>query len=580
MVRRGLLLFLFFGALIAPTVARAQLAATPPAGAWLRYRYEQRLLYGTGAYEGYHEITVARARYDVVSADQSSATIRGRYAWSYSSPERTDSGVEDRTVSFSLPGRRYLSAQTDVSDYDERSGRVLATWIWIPPTVQVSDTVEILERDFRVSSTDVSIEAAGGRRRAILLEANANDARHDAYGSLSTAIIDRYWYDAVTGMFLREVHEERASGSLDGSPAAFTLHTTIELVDSSYAPAADPVPDEDYGAPPPAPSLPPSSSGGTSSSTGGIGGRFSPWWMCLGLMFSIAVALLVARIVRRRRIPSLTASGERFRVDVPNERLSLRGLSPFFDPFLPHMVRVAEAAKHPVAVATTPAGAVIGVALGDKDAAVGTIFAKDSDVCEALRLKIGQTEFFSEVRHETLASVKKLGLTAPAEAYNVYETYELMHLTERPAELDYDTDVISRLKDEHRPAVIALLDAVYGVSNAAWFGASLREGDVAWVAEEEGRVVGVAMASIVGSRARLHTLTVHPDHRNRGLGTALFRARLRALFDMGIEHVITEVATWNVAALELARAHGFVKAGVMYVESARSQRDERKFVRR
>lgn len=561
------------------SLAEAQRAA-PPEGAWLRYRYEQRLLDGTGAYEGYTESTVARARYEIVSVGDDSATMRGRYAWSYSSPERTDSGVEDRTVDFSLESRRYRSERTDVSDYDEQDGRTLATWIWIPPTVSPASPVEILERDFRVTATGLPIEIAGSPRRAIVLTAEYESTRDDAYGRFTTAITDRYWYDAATGMFLREVHEERASGSLDGNPASFTLRTTIELVDSSYAPAASPPPEEPYDVPPIAPDVPPPSYDVSPWPSGGLA------VLVLAALFVGLVALVFLFIQiaksRRRRGPTQTASGEQFTVREPTSDHipAATGLSPLFDPFLPHLVAVARATKQPVAYAASASGGVLGVGIGDRAAAVGTIFAKDSDVCEALRIAIGQSEFFSEVRHPALASVTKLGLSAPAEAYNVYETYELMELTARPDELGYDTNVISRLKDEHVAQVVSLLDAAYGVSSAVWLKASMDAGDVGWVAEDGGRVVGVALATVVGTRARLHTLTVEAAHRNRGLGTALYRARLRALFDMGVEHVLTECATWNVAALELARAHGFSKAGVMYVESSRSQRDPRKFVRR
>lgn len=583
MLRRGLLALALLSA--AP-LAEAQPAA-PPAGAWLRYRYQQQLLDGTGAYAGYSESTTARARYEVVSVDETSASIRGRYAWSYRSPERTDSGAEDRTVAFSLSDRRYLEQRTDVSDYDEDDGRTLATWIWIPPLVQPTDAIPILEHTFVVTAVDASVEAAGAPRRAIELLTVTRGRRDDAYGNFDTSITDRYWYDLATGMFLREVHEERCTGSLEGEPAAFTLRTTIELVDSSYAPNSSPPPEEEYGQPPPPPFVPTpvdpyDYDPPARHRSSGLGAfELTCCVMVLGLLAFGAVGWLLVRR-RRRRGPTQTASGERFEVREPSgDRVpALAGLSPLFDPFLPHLVRVARATKQPVAYAATGSGGVLGLAIADRDAAVGTIFATDSDVCEALRLAIDQSEFFSELRHPALASVTKRGLSAPPEAYNVYETYELMTLTARPDDLGYDTEVISGMKEPHREQVVALLEAVYGVPCAAWLAASLEAGDVGWVAEEGGRVVGVAMATLVGDRARLHTLTVHPDHRNRGLGTALYRARLRALFDLGAAHVLTECATWNVAALELARAHGFQKAGVMYVESARSQRDPRKFVRR
>jgi ribosomal protein S18 acetylase RimI-like enzyme len=283
---------------------------------------------------------------------------------------------------------------------------------------------------------------------------------------------------------------------------------------------------------------------------------------------------------KRARLPTLTATGERFEIKDGVSVATPVALSALFDPFLPHLMRVARAAKHRVAIAKGASGKVLGVAIDDPGARIGTIFAPDSDVCEALRRTINESEFFSDVRHPGLASVTRRGLASPPEAYNVYETYEVMQLDARPQELGYDTELIARMESKHRDAVVQLLEAAYGVPCAAWVGAAIENGDLAWVAEENGRVIGVAMANVVGDRARLHTLTVHAEARNRGIGTALYRARLRALFDMGVASVLTECAPWNVGALALARSHGFTKASVMYIESARDQRDARKFVRR
>ncbi len=557
---------------LAPAMASAQ--AAPPEGAWLRYRYEQRLVDGTGAYGGFEEATVARARYEVVAVGENQATIHGQYAWSYASPDRTDTGVENRTASFSLETRHYLDARTDVSDYDQQDGRELATWIWIPPDVSARAPVSILERDFSVTSTGIPIDVAGTSRRAIALVARGQGSRDDAYGQLRTQIFDRYWFDAETGMFLREVHEEHASGTFEGEPASFRLVTTIELVDASYAPVVPAPPEESYLTPPPYPEI---------AATGfDDGGSFDASWLLLLIpfLFGVAVFAMMRGVTRsRRRGPTETATGERFRIrtDATPAKVCVSSL---FDPFVPHLMSVARAAKHGVAIAEGTGGTVLGVAIDDPSARVATIFARDSDVCEALRLTIGETEFFSDVRHPALASVTKLSLSAPPEAYNVYETYELMQLDARPDELGYDTDIIGRMRSEHRAPVVALLESVYGVPCAAWLDASIESGDLGWIAEENGQVVGVAMATVIDDRARLHTLTVHPDARNRGIGTALYRARVRALFDMGVTSVLTECATWNVAALELARAHGFQKVGVMYVESARDVRQARKFVRR
>lgn len=298
----------------------------------------------------------------------------------------------------------------------------------------------------------------------------------------------------------------------------------------------------------------------------------------VGVALTIGAFVLVARRSRRRR----TASGQIFQVRRQSRSAapSLGPLSPTFDPFIPHLVHVAQATGQKIVCADGIGGSVLGVGIDDAPAQLATIFAKDSDVCEAIRKELGRTEFFSDTRHPRLASVAKTSNPGPAEAYNVYETYELLELTARPDDLGYDGDVVDPLKPADVAEAGALLDAVYGVPCKAWLEASIAAGDLAWVAREGGRIVGVAMASLVGDHARLHALTVSAAHRGRGLGTALYRARLRGLFDLGAARVLTECATWNLGALDLAREHGFVKIGMMYVESARSERQERKFLRR
>lgn len=561
----------------AATSAVAQSDA-PPEGAWLRYHYEEVLTEGTGEYAGYTERTVARARYEVVEVGARAARLRSSYTWRYRSPERDERQTIEREASFGLEDRRYTTGRTDVSDYDHRDGRQLATWIWIPPSVQVGDTLQILERsDFRVVSLSETINVAGAPRAAIVVEARYTGRRDDDYGLFTTEVVDRYWFDSATGMFLREVHDERDRGSYEGRSASFRMLTTIDVIDASYAPATTP-PGDDREALGRAAYVPPSPERSSRPDRGGSGA------CVFGSLVVVLAFVLIAATMRRPRVRRrVTGAGVPFRVErVSGASAALPpGLSAHFDALLPHFIAVTRATNNAVSVATTePDGKVVGVALSDLQSGVGSIFARDSDVCEALRRESGHTEFFSELRHPPLESVLRSGLTAPAHAYNVYETYEVLELRARPEDLGYDTEVVSPMREDEREQVIALLNAVYGVACGPWLAASLAHGDLAWVAHDQGRVVGVAMATLVGTTARLHTLTVHPQHRQRGLGTALYRARLRALFDLDAARVITECATWNLAACELARAHGFQKVGEMFVETSRSQRDERRFVRR
>jgi GNAT superfamily N-acetyltransferase len=567
----------------------------PPQGAWFHYRFEQRMEGQGGAYAGYDESTLANARYEVQRVEGDSVTIRAQYAWRYNSPERTDEGIEDRTVDFSLATRLYTSARTDSSDYDAQNASSLAQWLWIPRDVQPGTSIQIFDHTFRVIG-EQTIDVLGTPRQVITLRAEYADERNDAYGRLTTTITDEYDFDHATGMFVRERHREQASGTLEGQSASFVLVTSIDVLDASYMPAAEPLSSAyDFRTPPrdsPASDDYGSSDYGSTDygsrdyrserdQVGTVFERSSGFLCCvvIAVLLLVPAGLFIWLLNRKPKRQRSTASGDSFHVERASASLPLLpGLSPLFDPFIPHMMRVAEAAGQNVVVARGLSGNVLGVGIGDRDADIGTIFAPDSDVCEALRFEIAHSEFFSDKRHPKLSSV--FDPAAPPEAYNVYETYEIKQLQSQPDDLGFDREVVSPMKPEDRAGVVALLDAVYGVPCGRWLDASLSVGDLAWVARDGDRIVGCALASVVGAQARLHTLTVDAEHRNKGIGTALYRARLRALLDLGASAILTECAAWNIGALEIANAHGFSTIGTMYIESARDTRAERKFVRR
>ncbi len=565
-----------FVALSATAAAQAE---APPERAWLRYRYEQRMQDQGGAYVGYQETTLAHARYDVGDVDDATATITGRYAWTYSSSDALRTGREHRTVSFWLANRRYVDQRTDSSDYDDQDGRTLGTWIWIPPSVPEGATVEILERDFVVQSRQATVAVAGEPARpAIHLRSAGEVARSDDYGRMTVSLVDEYWFDATTGMFLREHLVERANGTLDGEPARFTLDTVVEAVAASYAPNPAAPPEPDYASPPIAPRFRPEAPARARERGGSDLARA----LC-GLVPGVGVGGLVLLLIafsRRSRARNRTASGEEFTVvelaTPPVPGLGRVPISGVYDPFLPHMIAVARNAGERVVYAKNGADLVLGVGIDDAPAQIATIFAADTAVCEALRAKLGRAELFSDVRHPPIPGLGG----SPPHAYNVYETYEILERTGDAEDLGYDPELVDPMRPTDLPEVAALFTAVYRLDCQRWLQASLAAGDVGWVARVDGRVVGAALATIVGERARLHGLTVHPDQRGRGIGTALYRARLRGLLALGAGRVLTECATWNLGALDLARAHGFSKLGLMYVESARPARVERRFHRR
>jgi ribosomal protein S18 acetylase RimI-like enzyme len=167
-------------------------------------------------------------------------------------------------------------------------------------------------------------------------------------------------------------------------------------------------------------------------------------------------------------------------------------------------------------------------------------------------------EFFSEHRHQGPAGLQ----------FNVHEDWKVL-VRAGTAELPYDRLVVRRFQPADRDAVLALLKLVWQLDAARWLDAQLAAGDLAYVAVLDGAVVGFALAQVVGADARFHLNVVHPAHRDRGLGGELVRARLTALHHLGVERVLVEVASWNVASLHLLRRHGFEDAGELFVESSR-----------
>ncbi|MFI7212577.1 GNAT family N-acetyltransferase [Micromonospora maritima] len=116
------------------------------------------------------------------------------------------------------------------------------------------------------------------------------------------------------------------------------------------------------------------------------------------------------------------------------------------------------------------------------------------------------------------------------------------------------------------PAVVALRAIVFpylvrGVASTRRMIAEPPPGEdwAAWVAEADGQVVGWASAyrnvqTTTPGVGEISTLHVHPDHRRRGVGTALFDAALGHLRTLGSTRVLTNA---RAESLPFAQRHGF-----------------------
>ncbi|MFD4556788.1 GNAT family N-acetyltransferase [Streptomyces sp. NPDC058469] len=93
------------------------------------------------------------------------------------------------------------------------------------------------------------------------------------------------------------------------------------------------------------------------------------------------------------------------------------------------------------------------------------------------------------------------------------------------------------MSDLHiRSAALADIDAVLAFWREAAEGTSIsddrdgvarlitRDPDALILAERDGRLVGSVIAGFDGWRCHLYRLAVHPDHRRRGIGSALLTA--------------------------------------------------------
>jgi ribosomal protein S18 acetylase RimI-like enzyme len=85
-----------------------------------------------------------------------------------------------------------------------------------------------------------------------------------------------------------------------------------------------------------------------------------------------------------------------------------------------------------------------------------------------------------------------------------------------------------------------------------------------WVAVEDGAVVGVAKLTLAPSgEAWLHGLRVHPEHRRKGVATALLEHRLARARRLGARVARLDTAEDNVAVHRLMRRYRFRRVARM-----------------
>lgn len=516
----SLLLIWMVTGLAVPALA-ADDSYQPKPGDWFEYDYNTYLENGYGWYYGYTETMRSHSRYDIVAQSGSTLTVHRTGRWYYQASDGSyESSSIDAYFHFDLRTRQYAPGEVDM-DFQTLDPRV---WFWIPTWTVEGDWVKVLDDYYQSTDDDCTVWCGLVPYKGMRLETTGSFLRDDVYGYYYAEYRDVYYFDRNTGFIIAEDYNEDDYYYNDG----FHWREEVRLTASSFAVPID------YG-------------------------------QLLGVYVGIPAVALGAVAVgwrlyfgpSRYRFKAEPGKPTSSPMEVRLKRLwstkRLVGMewagSSNFAPLVPSFAARALSMRDPV-VAAFSGGKVVGLAIKNRESAMGTVFAEDPRVAKALLKRLPVKHFFLDTREENW---KVPGAV-------LVDTFDVLRLR-GPRAQPFDAGRIRAMTERDLPTVTRIAEQVYKGRAKRWIEHSFRGGDVGFVAVDRGRVVGFAFATVAGRTARLHTLTVLPQNRSHGLGKDLMAARLNTLAALEVEEVLVEISRFNLASLSVARRAGFAKVG-------------------
>ena len=123
---------------------------------------------------------------------------------------------------------------------------------------------------------------------------------------------------------------------------------------------------------------------------------------------------------------------------------------------------------------------------------------------------------------------------------------------------------IRRMTLEDVPQVVAIDQASFSLpwpERSFRFEISENPASRAWVAEGNGKVVGMIVAWLLVDEAHIATIATQPDFRRQGIAGALLRYTLESMKAEGATYAVLEVRASNTSAQEMYRELGFIESG-------------------